>query len=160
MEQITLLSQTGSITIDSALLKHVSSVFRHLVEHNPKMSEWSLCDFSQATIEQFVDFVKRFHHIDVKIPTQVQSHEFSNNIQEQQVVSFMTALSRSQLFELLFFSNFIQYDTLFQLCCLQLECWMTIPAHAAMAQFFDMPLNFPSFDMVQKQTFYVNDCKG
>jgi hypothetical protein len=145
MDLICLKSRTGRMMVDRELLQKTSKVFQNLQKRDPQFKLWQLDDFSHRCLEQFAEFATEFGDVDIKIPERaLESDQLCDYIQNSGVVAFIQKKASHELFELMFLANFIECSTLFQLCYLQIACWMVIPSHAAMATHFGLPLEIPS----------------
>ncbi len=151
MSNVILVSrEQDTIPIDRECLQRVSKVFRNMVVYETSKDSWALCDFSSTCLRQFVEFAESFQHTDFKLPTNIHSDQITDFVDNPSLVSFLQSKSDNEIFELLFLSNYIEYPLLYQLCIVQMACWMSIPAHAAMAKKFDLPLTVPSREFVSQ----------
>ena len=105
---VQLQSKTGTVLVDRQLLVATSKVFRILEESIQQ--KWQLQDFSQPCLEQYAEFAQTYGHLDMK------SEEIKGNL-------FIKSKSIHELMELLFLTNYIGYDLLFRLCCMEMARW-------------------------------------
>lgn len=126
IQRVCLISQTGTVLVDRQYLVQTSKVFRTMIDKSDEINQkWKLDDFSQRCLEQFADFIAQFHHVDCKLPDKIVSLVSLNEIQTPEHV-FVRQKSHHEVMELLFLSNFIEYPTLFHVCCVQMAHWSSL----------------------------------
>jgi hypothetical protein len=149
MDTVILHAQNGPVQIDRYLLVSSSKLFQSDDVVSDPIKEVQLKDFKQETVELFRDFAQTFHLQDLKIPTNVESEHFAEQICCPAAVKWIERLTTSQLYELLFLSNYMECRLLFELCSFRIACWMMIRQNAAMCSQFNVPLCRPTIDYVK-----------